>query len=53
MTHTIRFIGPILAAISFSEIIYWLLKTVRIERGASRQLSDFQGRGAYARAATS
>jgi Flp pilus assembly protein TadB len=45
MTYTIRFIGPILAAISLSGIIFWLLKTVRIERGASRQLSDFQGEG--------
>jgi len=43
MAHVIRFIGPILAAISISGIVYWLLKTVRIERGASRQLSDFQG----------
>ena len=43
MSHIIRLTGPILAAFSLSGIIYWLLKTVRIERGASRQLLDFQG----------
>ncbi len=43
MSHFIRLTGPILAAFSLSGIIYWLLKTVRIERGASRHLLDFQG----------
>jgi len=43
MTHAIRIIGPLLAALSVSGIIFWLVKSVRIERGAVRQLHDFQG----------
>ena len=43
MSIIIRYVGPFLAALSLSLIVHWLLRSVRLERGASRQLLDFQG----------
>ena len=43
MMQIIRLVGPVLAAVALSVLVYWLTRNVRIERGASRQLSDFQG----------
>ena len=50
MMQIIRLVGPLLAAVALSVLVYLLTRNVRIERGASRQLLDFQGdRGARTR----
>ena len=43
MNDAIRYLPVVLAALALAGLVFWLLRTVRIERGASRQLSDFQG----------
>jgi hypothetical protein len=43
MNQVLTFVGPLMAAGALSAIVYWLARNLRIERGVSRQLSDFQG----------
>ncbi len=43
MADFVRYLPVLLAALALAGLVFYLLRTVRIERGASRQLSDFQG----------